>query len=270
MAEPLQILLSNDDGIESPGLWAAAEALSSLGYVHVVAPRLQSSGMGRSVPSTSDGRITPGKLTVHGKEWTVYAVNGSPAQAVMHGVLEISPRLPDLVVSGINYGENLGTGVTASGTVGAALEAAAFGIPAIAISLQMDSQYFMSYSREIDFTPSKHFLEIFARALLARQMPADVDLLKIDIPAAATAQTDWKITRQSRHRYYRALQPKRKSWEDAAPIDWDKEMDPSSQPEDSDIFTLLVKQQVSVTPLSIDLTSRTAQTELDGLIRSIS
>ena len=112
-----QILLTNDDGILSPGLWAAAAALEKLGYVHVVAPREQSSGMGRSMPATSDGIIKPQQVNVNGREWTVYAVGGTPAQAVLHGVFEIVPRKPDLVVSGINYGENLGLGVTVSGTV---------------------------------------------------------------------------------------------------------------------------------------------------------
>ena len=151
MPEKIQILLTNDDGIQSPGLWAAAEALSELGYVHVVAPREQSSGLGRSLPNDSDGKIAPQILRVHEKDWTVYAVGGTPAQAVLHGVLEIIGTRPALVVSGINYGENLGTGVTVSGTVGAALEAATMGIPAMAVSLQVPSDYYLSYSREIDF-----------------------------------------------------------------------------------------------------------------------
>ena len=124
-----QILLTNDDGILSPGLWAAAEALAELGFVHVVAPRDQFSGAGRSLPSTSDGIITPRQVTVHGKEWTVYSVGGTPAQAVLHAVYEILPERPNLVVSGINYGENLSVGITASGTVGAALEGAGLGVP---------------------------------------------------------------------------------------------------------------------------------------------
>jgi 5'-nucleotidase len=75
-----QILLTNDDGINSPGLWVAAEALSSLGYVWVAAPREQSSGMGRSMPSSSDGIITTQTLKVHDNEWTIYAVGGTPAR----------------------------------------------------------------------------------------------------------------------------------------------------------------------------------------------
>ena len=76
--KPYQILLTNDDGIQSPGLWAAAGALSELGYVNVVAPRDQFSGAGRSLPSTSDGIITPLQMQVNGKNWTVYSVGGTP------------------------------------------------------------------------------------------------------------------------------------------------------------------------------------------------
>ena len=84
-----QILLTNDDGILSPGLWAAAAALEEIGYVHVVAPREQSSGMGRSMPNSSDGIIEPKQVTVNQREWTVYAVGGSPAQAVQHGIFAV-------------------------------------------------------------------------------------------------------------------------------------------------------------------------------------
>ena len=101
------ILLSNDDGIDSPGLWAAAEALSELGYVTVAAPRDHMSATGRGYQKNSDGMITKKQLTVHGQTWDVYAVGGSPSQSVVHGILEIVPYKPDLVVAGINFGENL-------------------------------------------------------------------------------------------------------------------------------------------------------------------
>ena len=155
--EQRQILLTNDDGIRSPGLWTAAGALSQLGFVHVVAPRDQFSGAGRSLPITSDGLIEERALEVNGKRWTIYSVGGTPAQTVLHAVLEILPDRPDLVVSGINYGENLGTGITVSGTVGAALEAASLGIPALAMSLETEKEYHLSYSPEIDFTAAGYF-----------------------------------------------------------------------------------------------------------------
>ena len=135
-----QILLTNDDGIHSPGLWSAAGALAQLGFVTVLAPREQYSGAGRSLPTNSDGIIETKEVRVNGQVWRVYAVGGSPAQAVLHGALEILPNKPDLVVSGINFGENLGTGITGSGTVGAAMEAAGLGIPSMAISFPSSSK----------------------------------------------------------------------------------------------------------------------------------
>ncbi len=267
MSEKVQILLTNDDGIQSPGLWAAAEALSELGYVHVVAPREQSSGLGRSLPNNSDGKIAPQILHVHEKDWTVYAVGGTPAQAVLHGVLEITGTQPALVVSGINYGENLGTGVTVSGTVGAALEAAALGIPAMAVSLQVPSDYYLSYSREIDFSAACYFTQVFGRLMLANHLPPDVDVLKVDIPANATPETPWVITRQSKHRYYRPVAPQRKNWGDAGPVGYELDVTPENLPQDSDIYALLVRQVVSVTPLSIDLTSRIRLEELEAVLR---
>jgi 5'-nucleotidase len=218
--EKCQILLTNDDGIHSPGLWAAAEALSDLGYVTVAAPRDQSSGMGRSLPLSSDGVIRPEMLRVRGKEWTVYAVGGTPAQAVLHGILEIMPQRPDLVVSGINYGENVATGVTISGTVGAAMEAASHGIPALAASLETDREHHLSYSTEIDFSTAAYFTSYFARKMLEKQFPPEVDLLKVDVPSNATPQTPWQVTRLAHQRYYIPIAPTRKSWEERGTVDY--------------------------------------------------
>ena len=172
------ILLTNDDGIRSPGLWAAAEGLSELGFVVVAAPREQSSGAGRSMPITSDGRLTQEEMVVRGKNWTVYAVGGSPAQAVQHGILELLPRCPDLVVSGINCGENLTVGVTISGTVGAALEGAAAGVPAIAVSLEMSEHDYQTHTEKIDFSAATYFTCYFASRLLGvEQNTGEVELV---------------------------------------------------------------------------------------------
>ena len=267
MPEKIQILLTNDDGIESPGLWAAAEALSELGFVHVVAPRLQSSGTGRSLPNSSDGKISSQTLHVHEKDWTVYAVGGTPAQAVLHGVLEVIGTKPALVVSGINYGENLGTSVTVSGTVGAALEAAAMGVPSLAISLQVPTSYQLTYSRQIDFSTAAYFTGYFGRLLLENHLPADVDVLKVDVPAEATLETPWQVTRQSRVRYYVPIRPQRQNWEEPAVVGYEMKIDLGEIPEDTDVYALLVKRVVSVTPLSIDLTSRVDLEELGELLR---
>src|SRR5512147_1061664 len=211
-----QILLTNDDGIRSPGLWAAAAALSELGYVTVTAPREQSSGAGRSLPNTSDGIIAEEQVQVNGQIWSVFAVGGSPAQSVLHGVLEVLKFKPDLVVSGINYGENVASGVTISGTVGAAMEAASLGIPAMAVSLEADAKYHLSYSDEVDFSTAAHFTAKIACLLLDRKLLQDVSLLKVDVPSDATKDTPWQLTRVSRQRYYEPIPPERASWAERA------------------------------------------------------
>jgi 5'-nucleotidase len=263
-----QILLANDDGIQSPGLWAAAEALSELGFVTVAAPREQASGMGRSLPSSSDGIIQAEVMCVGGKEWTVYSVGGSPAQAVLHGILEIMPERPDLVVSGINYGENVGTGVTISGTVGAALEAASHGIPALAVSLETDREYHTSYSTDIDFSAAAYFTAYFARQMLEKHFLPDVDVLKVDVPANATKQTPWQVTRVARQRYYVPIAPKRKSWGQAGGVDYEESAILGDEFKGSDVYVLRVQQEVSVTPLSLDLTSRVDFDALQRLLRN--
>jgi 5'-nucleotidase len=265
--EKSQILLTNDDGIQSPGLWAAAEALSALGYVTVAAPRDQSSGMGRSLPGTSDGIIKPETLVVHGQPWTVYAVGGSPAQAVLHAILEIMPKKPELVVSGINYGENIGTGITVSGTVGAAMEGAALGYKALAVSLQTDQIYHLSYSREIDFTAGAQFTAQFARMLLDKQFPEDVQLLKVEIPSDATMETPWEVSRLTRQRYYEPLKPERVSWDIETKVGYREAARLEDEPEDTDAYVMRKKRRVAVTPLSLDLTARVDLSALDKFMR---
>lgn len=260
------ILLVNDDGINSPGLWAAAEALSTLGFVTVAAPRNQWSGAGRSLPGTSDGVIRTQTLNIHGKEWTVYAVGGSPAQTVIHAIHEICPQRPDLVVSGINYGENAGVGVTSSGTVGAAMEAASMGIPALAVSLEVVAHEQLTYSTAIDFSGAKYFTALFAQKMLERKMPADVDLLKLEVPDDANESTPWKVTSLCRNPYYRLYVKPRQDMEQPISISYEVDRDSAHACEGTDNHALLVDRCVAVTPLSIDLTSRVELKSLQSLL----
>jgi 5'-nucleotidase len=263
-----QILLTNDDGILSPGLWAAAAALSKLGFVTVTAPREQSSGAGRSLPSTSDGIIREQQVQVNSQEWTVYSVGGTPAQTVLHGVLEIMKAKPDLVVSGINYGENVATGVTISGTVGAAMEGASLGVPSMAVSLEADPKYHLTYSKEISFLVAAEFTFQIASLLLEKRLPADVDLLKVDVPSDATMETPWQLTRVSRQRYYEPVAPTRTDWSERAIMAYREAGELDQEAEDTDVYVLRKKRWVSVSPLSLDLTSRVDFAELDQLLRT--
>ncbi len=251
-----QILLTNDDGIRSPGLWAAAEALSAFGFVNVAAPREQSSGTGRSLPPSSDGRLHLEEVNVNGKTWQVHAIGGTPAQAVLHGILELSSRKPDVVVSGINYGLNVGLGITISGTVGAALEAAAAGIPALAISLDTDFKYHLSYSTEVDFSTAAYFTAYFAQLLIEHDLPDDVQVLKVEIPAEATPNTPWRMTRLSPVKYYTPVPPERKSHDGEGKIGYRIAENWDTAPPDSDVHVVHIQKMISVTPLSLDLTSR--------------
>jgi len=268
MKSELQILLTNDDGIQSPGLWAAAEALDELGFVTVIAPREQASGTGRSFPSTYDGQIIQEQLVVNGKEWTVHAIGGTPAMAVLYGIFELIPGKPDLVVSGINYGLNVGSGVTISGTVGAALEAAANEIPALAISLETDKEYHASYSREINFSTAGYFTGYFANRLLSKQMPPDVQVLKVEIPAEASPETPWQTTRLSNLSFYRPMPPENDRDSGIRDFGYDLALDWDQSPPGTDAHSIVNQKLVSVTPLSLDLTSRVDLNKLESLLRN--
>jgi 5'-nucleotidase len=261
------VLFTNDDGIASPGLWAAVEAFCDFAEVLVVAPRLQQSGTGRSMPVTSEGRIYEEERLINGKTNKVYSVDGTPAQSVQHGVVELADRLPSLVVSGINYGENAGNGVTISGTVGAALEAASLNIPAVAVSQQTRLDLHLTYSSSVDFGAAAFFARQFGEWLIHHRRPDDVEVLKIDVPLDATAETPWKTTRISRRRVYWPTRPERVALSDVGRLGYHYDSDPSQAEPDSDVYVVLHEGLVSVTPMSLDLTSRTDLYRLDQLLR---
>ncbi len=248
------ILIVNDDGIHSPGLAAAAAALDPLGDLLIVAPSVQQSGMGRSFPVFSDGRIREETVRYGEQQWPGYAANASPAQAVQHALLELSDRRPDLAVSGINYGENLGTGITASGTVGAALEAADHGIPALAVSFEVPPEQHYSNDHRVDFGAALHFTRLFAERWLGAARPPDVDVLKIDIPASATPETDWQLTHLERGPYFVATRPERQDLQDEGRPGY--ALNPEATVDPASDVGALRAGLVSVTPLTLDMTAR--------------
>ncbi|MGQ9491998.1 MAG: 5'/3'-nucleotidase SurE [Anaerolineae bacterium] len=266
------ILLTNDDGIRSPGLRAAAEAVCELGDLLMVAPAQQQTGMGRAIPPVPGRRIRQEVVSVGCQEMPAFALEVTPAQAVGYGILVLAPhfygRRPDLVISGINYGENLGTSVTVSGTVGAALQAAEMGVRGLAVSLETDKAYHYNHGHDVDWSAAAHFTRWCAAALLSAQLPPDVDVIKIDVPYNATPGTPWRLTRQSRQSYYEVLPPAVPMLDGELPlldyrvaIDWDT-LEP-----DSDIWAFARDRVVSVTPLSQDMTARADFAGLGELLR---
>ncbi len=269
MMPPL-ILLTNDDGIRSPGLIAAAEAVCDLGDLLIAAPTTQQTGMGRSTPPVVQRTVSRELLSIGSQEMVAYGLSGSPAQAVIYAMLVLAPRQPDLVISGINYGENPGTCVTASGTVGAALQAAEFGVPALAVSLETDKRYHYHHGNDVDWRVAGQITRTMAQAVLRTQLPFDVDVLKIDVPADATPETPWRLTRQSRQPYFRQFRPESAQADPESgwvPLDYDIVIDWERLEPDSDIAVFRRDRLITVTPLSHDLTSRVDFALLEATLR---
>jgi 5'-nucleotidase len=252
--QPL-ILITNDDGINSPGLHAVVEAVAGLGELLIMAPTHQQTGASRSYPTRIDKTIQTTTVPLNGRTQVAYTAEVSPAQSVALAVRELAQRPIDLCISGINYGENIGSGTTISGTVGAAMEAASFKVPAMAVSLEMPHQYHLSYSTEVDFLVAGHFTRFFAQEILTKGLPAGVDLLKIDVPTSATPQTGWRIATMSRQRYYQPAPAEKEREDKSRSFNYRVHIDHDILEPGSDIHTLAVERLVAVVPMTIDVTA---------------
>jgi len=260
----MHILLTNDDGVTAPGLLALALELRHIGKVSILAPDRNWSGGGHVKTLERPLRI---KEVLLADGSCAMASDGAPSDCVALGLLGFFNEKIDLVVSGINYGENVGSGVTISGTVGAAMEGASLGIPALAASLETSEEHHLSYSADVDFSTAAYFTAYFARLLLERKMPQDVHLLKVDVPGDATPETAWQITRLSMNRYFEPLRPTRTDWSQRGAVGYRRVGNIDLDPHDTDAYAVRIKRVVAVTPLSLDLTSRVNFQELDKLLR---
>ncbi len=245
------ILVSNDDGISSPGLAALVEAMHPLGEVIVVAPREPYSSSGRS--------FLRGSREIEPRPWplagvTAYAVDAAPALVVRVGLEVLAPRPPALVVSGVNQGENVGSDVTMSGTVGAAIEAAVSEIPSLAFSLEAPPQEQDEPRGALDFTVAAAFARRLAAGVLRWGLPAGVDLLKVDVPAGAGPHTPWATTRISRRRYWHAIVVDRPGGEKEI-AGYERRVDCPTHEPDSDVHALVCRRIISVSPMTVDLTA---------------
>ena len=251
------ILISNDDGIESPGLHAAIEALSPIADLLIAAPASQQTAMGRSLRYEKSAVFRRHDLEINGTIFKGWSLEATPATTVRHALqCLIEEKKPDMVVSGVNFGENVGTDVTASGTVGAALQAAIWGYKALAVSLEVP-QEFHYYHGEVDWTPAIIVLRRAAEKFLAAGWPEDVHVIKIDIPDNATEQTPWHVCRQSLESGWWSNVP---NPHPAAPVDSSVgERGPLPGriwKEGDDMAVIRGKKEVAITPLSVDLSSR--------------
>jgi len=184
---PKRILISNDDGINSEGIHKLHETLKKLGEVYVVAPDRDQSAVSHSLSLFRPLRLD--KITEY-----VYTVDGTPTDCVnlaINGILR--DRKPDLVVSGINKGENVGDDITYSGTVSAAMEGTLLGIPSLAISLAGRSDF--------NFDHALHHADLISKYILEKGLPTDT-LLNVNIPNAPFSEHKGiMITKQGKRLY---------------------------------------------------------------------
>ncbi|MDR3300178.1 MAG: 5'/3'-nucleotidase SurE [Candidatus Accumulibacter sp.] len=233
----MRILLSNDDGYFSPGIELLARTLSSVAEITVVAPERDRSGSSNSL--TLDRPLSL-KQSANG----FYYVNGTPTDCVHLAVTGMLDELPDMVVSGINNGANMGDDTIYSGTVAAATEGYLLGVPSVAVSLC--SKAGVHYG-----TAARVALEV-VRMILQKQLPEPV-LLNVNVPDVPyDALSAWTVTRLGkRHRaepVVRAVTPRDETvfWVGAAGAAQDVG-------EETD-FHAVANNRVSITPLQIDLT----------------
>jgi len=255
--EPL-ILVTNDDGVLSPGIVAAVEAVQDLGEVLISAPRYQQTSMSRAFPIGDGlGRIDVIDLQVGSYLHRGFGVHGSPAQAVSHAMLEIAGRTPDLCVSGINYGENLGMSVFHSGTIGAALEASTYGIPGLAVSLEAGVELHDAEDyRPMDWQLAKHLTRLLAAQILNEGLSGDIALLNANVPGGATPETEVRVTTQSRQDYLVLEKPGSRDFAAPLRLQASVRIDESTLEANCDIRAFALDQVVSVTPMTWSLTAR--------------
>ena len=239
------ILVSNDDGINSPGLRVLADCLGALGDVMVVAPDRERSAAGHSLTLNRPLRATP-----VAEGW--YSVDGTPTDCITLAVMGLLPRRPDLVAAGINHGSNLGDDVTYSGTVSSAIEATLQGIPAFAMSLAAVG--------DLDFRGGATFARRLAGEILRRGLPPDT-LLNVNVPNLEPGGIRGvAVTRQGRRIYsetvVRKTDPRGKAYY------WIGGVDPRWKCTGGTDYEAVSSGWISLTPLHLDLTNHGAIDEL--------
>lgn len=240
-AVPVNVLISNDDGIAAPGIRALALEMMKIADVTVVAPDRQQSAVGHAITMSYPLRAVPFR---QGDGFFGYAVDGTPADAVKLAVRFLLKEPPDLVISGINHGSNTAINILYSGTVSAATEATILGIPSFAISLT-------TYD-EPDFSYAARFAARLAMVIMKQGMPKGT-LLNVNVPAVPESEIRGvRVTRQGKS-----------SWDDT----FDVRRDPSNREyywltgsmvmcdHDSDVDQVAITEHyVSVSPIHYDLT----------------
>ena len=241
----VKILVTNDDGVHSPGLKLLYQAVRDLGETVVVAPETPKSSSGLGITLHKPLRIN--RVNLWGVE--LYSINGTSSDVVHIAVNELV-REVGLVVSGVNVGDNTSVQVIlSSGTVGAAAQAALIGIPAIAFSAAV--------SEGEDFEdpgyaePLKALIRTMASFVLQHGMPRDVDVLNVNFPSEITGKTRVRVVKPARMRFTEYIEkrfdPRGK------PYYW-VYGEPVTPEPGTDVYTVIMEKDIAITPLSFNLT----------------
>ena len=242
-----RILVTNDDGYHSEGIIALADALKPLGAVTIVAPVLEASAIGHALTLRHP-------LRLEAVADNVFSVDGTPTDCVNLAVAKVFGGLPpDLVVSGINKGWNLGDDVTYSGTVSGAFEGALLGIPAMAISLRATRGAY-------DFGPSSRAALTLATALLQHPLPSRT-FLNINLPKGQPK--GFRVTVQASRNHITSVGERQDP--KGRPYYWIEEGEDAWQPHDRSDYQAVHDGYVSVTPLHPDLTAHQALAAVEEL-----
>ena len=231
-----RILVTNDDGVHSPGIHALARALAHFGEVLVVAPHIEASAIGHALTLRRPLRLEPVSKGV-------YEVDGTPTDCVNIAVTQLYQQPPDLIASGINKGYNLGDDVTYSGTVSGALEGALLGIPSIAVSLARTHG-------DYDFTAAGEAAALMAGAILERGLPSRT-FINVNVPPGQPR--GMRVTVQSRRNHVTTVSER----EDprGRPYYWIEEGLNDWEPHDQSDYQAVRDGFISVTPLQPDMTA---------------
>jgi 5'-nucleotidase len=248
------ILLTNDDGIQAPGLRALLEALRPLGRVSVFAPDHNWSAAGHTKTMHKPLRVARYPLVdPEGGEVEAYTSTGAPSDCVALALLGLLPDRPDIVVSGINQGANLGHDVTYSGTVAAAMEAAIFGLPAVAVSLDShDSQ---------EYGPAARVTASLVSKVQEHGLPPHT-ILNVNVPPVAAAEIAGVAVTRLGRRVYRDVLVDRQDPR-GRPYYWIGGEPPSGHLDVGTDIWAVAQGYVSVTPIQLDMTAHELIPEIE-------
>jgi len=245
------ILITNDDGITSPGIKNLVEAVKGLGKVVVVAPDKPQSGMGHAITIGEPLRMNKADIFDGVEAWQT---SGTPVDCVKLAVDKVLHRKPDICLSGINHGANHSINVIYSGTMSAAMEASIESIPSIGFSL-------LDYNIEADFTASRFYVHKIVSTLLKQKMGKHL-LLNVNIPAVSMELIRGvKVCKQAYAKYEEDFderkdpQGKKYYWLTGKFVNFDKS-------KDTDVWALK-NNYVSVVPVQFDLTNYTIKKQLE-------